>query len=84
MENFNQKRSRIFHFLALGAVAGSVFLQDPTQKIGLLLLGIGVLAFIAFSKKQHLLFTVYIVLFLAAVAFYFFYLRRDLALPFTV
>ncbi|WP_027376393.1 hypothetical protein [Kaistella palustris] len=65
------KRERIFHFLALGLVAVSLFIRVPEQKLGLLMAGILGLLILSLLKKQKLLIGIYAVLIVAAVVFYY-------------
>lgn len=65
------KNERIFHFISLGLIAASIFLNDATQKFAVLAAGIVGLLFLSVMKNQRALITVYLVLLVAAgVAFY--------------
>ncbi len=72
MKEYILKRERIFHFLSLALIAGSMFLDDPIQKLVVLVSGILGLLVLSALKKQKILVIVYLVLFFAAGAFYYF------------
>lgn len=81
MDQIKQKRSRIFHFLALACIASSVFFEQPMQKLGVLLVGIAALAIIAWTNRQKVLVAVYAALFIAAILFYLFVLKQEFVVP---
>ena len=66
MKEYILKKERIFHFLSLGLIAGSLFLKDPTQKMTTLGMGIMGLLLLSILKKQKTLVIVYLVLLLGA------------------
>ncbi|MDQ0475680.1 MULTISPECIES: hypothetical protein [Chryseobacterium] len=71
MKEFILKKERIFHFLSLALIAGSMFIQEPVQKLIVLLTGILGLLALSALKKQKILVIVYLVLFVAAGIFYY-------------
>ena len=71
MKEYILKKERIFHFLSLALIAGSMFIQEPIQKIIVLVTGILGLLILSALKKQKTLVIVYLVLFLAAGIFYY-------------
>lgn len=76
MKDLILKRERIFHFFSLALIAFSMFLKDPLQKVSILVLGIVGLLILSILKKQKALITVYAVLAVAAVVF-FYWISRD-------
>lgn len=76
MKDLILKRERIFHFFSLALIAVSMFLKDPLQKVSILVLGIVGLLILSILKKQKALITVYAVLAVAAVVF-FYWMSRD-------
>ena len=64
------KKERVFHFLSLALIAGSMFLKEPVQKLIVLETGILGLIILATLKKQKILMVLYSVLFAAAGVFY--------------
>jgi len=75
------KRERIFHFLSLGIIAVSLFLKDPFQKMSLLVVGILGLLILSVLKKQMILIMIYTGLLFAAVIFFFYLTKGNVALP---
>ncbi len=71
MKQYVLKREKIFHFSSLIFVAVSVFMQEAELKVALLLLGIMGLLLIAIVKKQVALISVYALLMVAALVFYY-------------
>lgn len=76
MKDLILKRERIFHFFSLALIAVSMFLKEPIQKVTILVLGIVGLLILSILKKQKALITVYAVLAVAAVVF-FYWMSRD-------
>ncbi|QDP86518.1 hypothetical protein FNJ88_13500 [Chryseobacterium sp. SNU WT5] len=64
MKEYLLKRERIFHFLSLALIAGSLFLKDPIQKMTILGLGIVGLLLLSILKKQKALTVIYLALLL--------------------
>ena len=71
MKEYILKKERIFHFLSLALIAGSLFLKDPIQKMLILVSGILGLLILSALKKQKILVIIYLVLFFAAGLFYY-------------
>ena len=71
MKQFILQKERIFHFLALALIAGSMFIEEPIQKLIVLVTGILGLLILAALKKQKVLVIIYLVLFVAAGIFYY-------------
>ena len=71
MKEYILKKERIFHFLSLGFIAGSLFLEDPIQKMVILVSGILGLLILSALKKQKILVIIYLILFIAAGVFYY-------------
>ncbi|WHF52298.1 hypothetical protein QGN23_03230 [Chryseobacterium gotjawalense] len=71
MKEYILKKERIFHFLSLALIAGSMFIQEPVQKLIVLVTGILGLLVLSALKKQKILVIVYLVLFIAAGIFYY-------------
>ncbi|WP_226064677.1 hypothetical protein [Kaistella polysaccharea] len=71
MKEYILQKERIFHFLALALIAGSLFLEDPIQKMVVLVTGILGLLVLSALKKQKILVIIYLVLFFAAGIFYY-------------
>ena len=69
MKNLILKRERIFHFLSLGLIAVSLFLEEPAQKVSVLVLGILGLLLLSILKQQKILIWVYVALLMAAGIF---------------
>lgn len=69
MKNLILKRERIFHFLSLGLIAVSLFLEEPAQKVSVLVLGILGLLLLSILKQQKILIWVYLALLIAAGIF---------------
>ena len=69
MKNLILKRERIFHFLSLGLIAVSLFLEEPAQKVSVLVLGILGLLLLSILKQQKILIWVYVALLIAAGIF---------------
>lgn len=76
MKDLILRRERIFHFFSLALIAVSMFLKDPIQKVTILVMGIVGLLILSILKKQKALITVYAVLAIAAVVF-FYWMSRD-------
>ncbi|MBF8456604.1 hypothetical protein IV494_05355 [Kaistella sp. G5-32] len=72
MKELILRRERVLHFLSLGLVAVSLFLKDPFQKMGLLVVGILGLLLLSVLKKQKILIIIYIVLLIGAGIFFYF------------
>ena len=75
------KREQIFHFLSLGIIAVSLFLKDPFQKMGLLVVGILGLLILSALKKQTILVSVYAALLVAAAIFFYYLTGGKVDLP---
>lgn len=71
MKQYILKKERIFHFLSLALIAGSMFITEPVQKIIVLVTGILGLLILSALKKQKIMVAVYLVLFVAAGVFYY-------------
>lgn len=71
MKEYILKKERVFHFLSLALIAGSLFLEDPIQKMIILVTGILGLLILAALKKQKILVIIYLILFVAAGVFYY-------------
>lgn len=71
MKEYILQKERIFHFLSLALIAGSMFLDDPIQKLIVLVTGILGLLGLSALKKQKILVIIYLVLFVAAGVFYY-------------
>jgi hypothetical protein len=71
MKEYILKRERIFHFLSLALIAGSMFLEDSVQKVAVLVTGILGLLILSSLKKQKVMVIIYLVLFFAALLFYY-------------
>lgn len=71
MKEYVLQKERIFHFLSLALIAGSMFIDEPMQKILVLIIGILGLLALAALKKQKILVIVYLVLFVSAGIFYY-------------
>ena len=71
MKEYILKKERIFHFLSLALIAGSMFIKEPFQKIIVLVTGILGLLVLSALKKQKILIIIYLVLFVAAGIFYY-------------
>lgn len=71
MKEYIIKKERILHFLSLGLIAGSMFINEPFQKIIVLVTGILGLLILSALKKQKILVIIYLVLFFAAGVFYY-------------
>ncbi|MGA9212985.1 hypothetical protein [Kaistella sp.] len=71
MKEYILKKERIFHFLSLALIAGSMFITEPIQKIIVLVTGILGLFILSALKKQKILVIIYLVLFVAAGIFYY-------------
>ena len=69
MKDLILKRERIFHFLSLGLIAVSLFLEEPAQKVSVLVLGILGLLLLSILKQQKILIWVYVALLMAAGIF---------------
>lgn len=70
MKDLILKRERIFHFLSLGLIAVSLlFLEEPAQKVSVLVLGILGLLLLSILKQQKILIWVYVALLIAAGIF---------------
>ena len=78
MKEFILKKERIFHFLSLALIAGSMFIDDSVQKLIVLLTGILGLLVLASLKKQKVLVIIYLVLFISAGIFYYLVLNGKL------
>lgn len=72
MKEYILKKERIFHFLSLALIAGSMFIPEPIQKLIVLVTGILGLLILSSLKKQKTLVIIYLVLFFAAGIFYYF------------
>ncbi len=81
MKELILKRERIFHFLSLGIIAVSLFLKDPFQKMGLLVVGILGLLILSALKKQKILVSVYAALLVAAAIFFYYLTGGKVDLP---
>ena len=81
MKELILKRERIFHFLSLGIIAVSLFLKDPFQKMGLLVVGILGLLILSALKKQTILVSVYAALLVAAAIFFYYLTGGKVDLP---
>ena len=71
MKEYILQKERIFHFLSLALIAGSMFLDDPIQKLIMWVTGILGLLGLSALKKQKILVIIYLVLFVAAGVFYY-------------
>ena len=71
MKEYILKKERIFHFLSLALIAGSMFIHEPIQKLIVLVTGILGLLILSALKKQKILVIIYLVLFVAAGIFYY-------------
>ncbi len=71
MKEYILKKERIFHFLSLALIAGSLFLEDTFQKMIVLVTGILGLLVLSALKKQKILVIVYLILFFTAGIFYY-------------
>ncbi|QOW09547.1 hypothetical protein Q73A0000_03780 [Kaistella flava (ex Peng et al. 2021)] len=71
MKEYILKKERVFHFLLLALIAGSMFITDPIQKMFVLVFGILGLLVLSALKKQKILVIVYFVLMIAAGVFYY-------------
>lgn len=71
MKEYILKKEKIFHFLSLGLIAGSLFLKDPVEKMTILGMGIMGLLLLSILKKQKMLVITYLVLLVAAGTFYY-------------
>ena len=71
MKEYILQKERIFHFLSLALIAGSMFIEEPIQKLIVLVTGILGLLVLSALKKQKILVIVYLVLFFAAGIFYY-------------
>ncbi|WP_373708619.1 hypothetical protein [Kaistella sp.] len=71
MKEYILQKERIFHFLSLALIAGSMFIPEPMQKLIVLVLGILGLLILSALKKQKILVIIYLVLFFAAGIFYY-------------
>ena len=71
MKEYILKKERVFHFLSLALIAGSLFLDDAIQKMVILVSGILGLLILSALKKQKILVIIYLVLFFAAGIFYY-------------
>ena len=69
MKDLILKRERIFHFLSLGLIAVSLFLEESAQKVTVLVLGILGLLLLSILKQQKILIWVYLALLIAAGIF---------------
>ena len=69
MKDLILKRERIFHFLSLGLIAVSLFLEEPAQKVSVLVLGILGLLLLSILKQHKILILVYVALLIAAGIF---------------
>ena len=69
MKDLILKRERIFRFLSLGLIAVSLFLEEPAQKVSVLVLGILGLLLLSILKQQKILIWVYVALLMAAGIF---------------
>ena len=69
MKDLILKRERIFHFLSLGLIAVSLFLEEPAEKVSVLVLGILGLLLLSILKQQKILIWVYVALLIAAGIF---------------
>lgn len=77
MKELILKRERIFHFFSLALIAVSMFLKEPIQKVTILVMGIVGLLILSILKKQKALITVYAVLAVAAVVFFYWMSREN-------
>ena len=80
MKDLILKRERIFHFFSLALIAVSMFLEDPIQKITVLITGILGLIFLSVLKKQKILIIVYFLLLIGALAFFYFKMKDNPAI----
>ena len=71
MKEYILQKERIFHFLSLALIAGSLFLPDPIHKIIVLETGILGLLILSSLKRQKILVLIYLFLFFAAGIFYY-------------
>ena len=71
MKEYILKKERIFHFLSLALIAGSMFIKEPLQKIIVLVTGILGLLILSALKKQKTMVIIYLFLFIAAGVFYY-------------
>lgn len=69
MKELVLKRERIFHLLSLGLIAVSLFLEEPVQKVTVLVLGILGLLLLSILKQQKILIGIYLALLIAAGIF---------------
>jgi hypothetical protein len=69
MKDLILKRERIFNFLSLGLIAVSLFLEEPAQKVTVLVLGILGLLLLSILKQQKILIWVYLALLITAGIF---------------
>jgi hypothetical protein len=69
MKELVLKRERIFHLLSLGLIAVSLFLEEPAQKVTVLVLGILGLLLLSILKQQKILIGIYLALLIAAGIF---------------
>ncbi len=71
MKEYILQKERIFHFLSLALIAGSMFIEEPMQKLIVLVTGILGLLVLSALKKQRILVIIYLVLFFGAGIFYY-------------
>ncbi|MDN3607072.1 hypothetical protein [Kaistella yonginensis] len=71
MKEYILQKERIFHFLSLALIAGSMFIEEPMHKLIVLVTGILGLLVLSALKKQRILVIIYLVLFFGAGIFYY-------------
>ena len=71
MKEYILKKERIFHFLSLALIAGSMFIKQPLEKVIILVTGILGLLLLSVLKKQKIKVIIYLVLLIAAGVFYY-------------
>jgi hypothetical protein len=71
MKEYILKKERIFHFLSLALIAGSMFIKQPLEKVIILVTGILGLLLLSVLKKQKIMVIIYLVLLIAAGVFYY-------------
>ena len=71
MKEYILKKERIFHFLSLALIAGSMFIKQPLEKVIILVTGIIGLLLLSVLKKQKIMVIIYLVLLIAAGVFYY-------------
>lgn len=76
MKEYILNKERIFHFLSLALVAGSMFIKDPLQKIIVLLTGILGLLFLSALKKQKIMIIIYFALLVIAVLYSYLFTEK--------